>query len=196
MTTSPRLIAAHHIALLLLSTAKEQSPEHHDIVELNGPGVWQALAELDLVEREDGRTLWYLSARGQQHVEALLALPLPGASTPASSRKSRLGRVLRAASAPGVARKRSRSAQNLHLAAATSGPEQLGAGIPPAADEDEGEAPPRAPNPKPIPGVIPAGTHAERMKQAEQLLNSGYGVNEVAETLEIDAGEVERMFFR
>lgn len=192
MTTKPRLIAAHHIALLLLSTAKEQSPEHHDIVELNGPGVWKALAELDLVNRDGEHGLWYLSTRGQAYVEAILTLPLPGASTPAPSRKSRLGRVLRAASASGVAHRRKSLREQARPESLDVDTKLQSAS---ADSEDEGEAPPRAPNPKPIPDIIPAAEQGERFKQAEQLLNRGFGLNEVAETLEIDVNEVERRYF-
>lgn len=202
MSTKPRLIAAHHIALLLLSTAAPHSDEHADIVELNDAGIWKALEELDLVLEED--QLWHLTKRGQQYVEALLALPLPGASTPASSRKSRLARVLRAASAPGVRRRRASQADvrgpkrqikraiAAHPEASEVDPKLQS----PSADSDDGEAPPRPPNPKPIPDIQPAATEAERFKQAEALFNRGFGLNEVAETLELNADELERRYFR
>lgn len=188
------LLAAHHIALLLLSTAAPTSPEHHEIIEQNGPGVWHALEELGLVESrgDEQTTLWVLSERGQVLVEHVLALPLPepvrawrmpGApppSAPAVSPSS--GRPIEVDWEGG---KRSLAGGNLQPGNADSS----------ATDDDDGPAPPRAPNPKPIPGITLAEDPQARRNQARQLLERGYGAREVAETLELPEAEVEQMFF-
>lgn len=195
------MTAAHYIALLLLSTAAEGSREHADIVGMNDPGIWLSLSDLKLVERAREQGLWYLTERGRVLVAHILELPLPEAVS--AWRMPGLLEASRAAWERDDPRRRltlledaftgepargivegalHRLAGNLHSSSADS-----------AADEDT--PPPRPPPPKPIHGITPAADPDERMKQAGELLDRGFGLNEVAETLEMDAGAIDRHFF-
>lgn len=165
------MTAAHYIALLLLSTAGKETREHREIIELNGPGVWVALSELQLVERHGEHGLWRLTERGAALVEHVITLPLPErvmAWRMPSSGVS-IETVARLVSAPIVQ--------------------------PPAADSDPEVPPPKPPAPKPIQGVVPEESAAARHAQARELLDRGFGVQEVAETLELELPTVEGIFF-
>ncbi|HEX5461907.1 MAG TPA: hypothetical protein VFX20_18225 [Steroidobacteraceae bacterium] len=175
----PQLIAAHYIALLLLSTCERGSKEHQEIIEMNGPGVWLALAELHLVQRFP--KLWTLTERGQVLVDHILVLPMPVNAW-------RMPNLHSTSAVSETEPPLTATAQALHNADTI-----LGVGT--ATAEDEGEPPPRPPAPKPIQGIVPAADPAARLKQAEQLLERGYGVSEIAETLEMSADEIERAFF-
>lgn len=190
MSTRPEpLTAAHHIGLLLLSTAAVESREHAEIVMANDPGIWLSLSDLKLVERGDEHALWRLTERGRVLVEHVLALPLPepvrawrmpGAPSPfAPAVSPNAGRPIEV---DWEAAKRSLAASDL----------QPGNAAPPP---DDDTPPPRAPNPKPIPGIVLAEDPQARRNQARQLLDRGFGAREVAETLELPEAEVEQMFF-
>ncbi len=180
------MTAAHYIALLLLSTAAEGSREHHEILDQNGEGIWLSLGDLKLVEREQppdtsDRGFWCLTERGRALVEHILELPLPEQVTtwrmpsiPANS----IGEAVRRWNESGVP---------------AAAPPNL---QPPSADsEPDGPPPPKAPPPKPIPGIAPAEDPQARRAQALELMNRGYGTSEIADTLEMDRGDVEQIFF-
>ncbi|MHB8817298.1 MAG: hypothetical protein ACYDAE_29100 [Steroidobacteraceae bacterium] len=182
MTVQPRLIGAHYIALLLLSSCGESLAGRAEIIEANGPGVWLALQELGLIDRSSERTLWDLTERGQVLVEHILELPLP--------------EPVRAWRMPGAPSPSAPAATERVIAKDVL--EQWRSLQPVDAEscaQEDGEPPPRPPPPKPIPGIAVAETLAERLKQGAELLGRGYGVTEVAETLELDANELDRFAF-
>lgn len=186
MSTQPQLTAAHHIALLLLSSAAEGSREHAEIVMANDAGIWLSLSDLKLVDRQDEHALWSLTERGHVLVEHVLELPLPepvrawrmpGAPSPSAPAVSPRVDVDWDAARDALRSDRT----NLQ---------------PPSADSstDDEDGIPRPPLPKPIPGIVLAEDPQARRNQARQLLDRGFGVNEIAETLELPAVEVEQMF--
>lgn len=181
------MTAGHYIALLLLSTAEEGSVEHTQVIVQNGPGVWLALREQNLVEREAEQFLWRLSDRGRALVEHVLTLPLPeqvtawrmpGAliATPASLHTAMQIWQANAGSVTWVD-----AEEELPLNAGT-----------PA---DDGPPPPKPPAPKPIPGITPAEDPQDRRAQVLNLINRGFGTSEIATTLEMSQGEVDAIFF-
>lgn len=196
------MTAAHYIALLLLSTAAEGSTEHAEIVRMNDAGIWLSLSDLKLVERAREQGLWYLTERGRVLVAHILELPLPEpvsawrmpasleASCAAWERDDPRRRLTSLEDAFAEEPARSIVDGALH---------RLAAGIlhSPSADlaADDDTPPPRPPPPKPIHGITPAADPDERMKQAGELLDRGFGLNEVAETLEMDAGAIDRHFY-
>lgn len=182
------MTAAHYIALLLLSTAAEGSREHLEIIEQNGPGIWVSLAELDLVEQDNGGGPLRLSERGRVLVDYVLRLPLPQQvnvwQMPGVSIRMP---IMPAASIGEAVRRWNESGVPAGRANLQPGNADL---------ETDGPPPPKAPPPKPIPGITAAEDPQARRAQALELMNRGYGTSEIADTLEMDAGEVEQIFFR
>lgn len=164
------MIAAHHIALLLLSTAAAGSREHGEIIEQNGPGVWLALGELQLVERESEQSLWQLTERGRVLVDHVLSLPLP------------------------------------QLAWRMPGQQQPVMPLyQPWLDKDirllrPGPAEPSGPAPRPpapvsmLPKVDIPEDPVALEQRANELLNGGYGLNEVKEMLKLSSAQAQAFF--
>lgn len=178
------LIAAHHIALLLLSTAAVGSREHREIIEQNGPGVWLALGELQLVERESEQSLWQLTERGRVLVDHVLSLPLPelawrmpGQQQPVMPvRPSAVDPVQLALNSLGSMAPWPFAAKAVTL-------------------EDNGPTPARPPAPVSMLPKVDIPEDPEALEQrANQLLNSGYGLNEVKEMLKLSSAQAQAFF--
>lgn len=179
------MTAAHYIALLLLSTAVEGSPDHAQIIVQNGPGIWLSLSSLNLVEREPEQVLWVLTGRGRALIEHILGLPLPEQVTswqmPGASQQSTATSIQEAMRRWNESGVPAAAPPNLQPVNADS--------------EDDGPPPPKPPPPKPIPGITPAEDPQARRDQARDLMNRGYGTSEIADTLEMSQSEVEQIFF-
>jgi hypothetical protein len=170
------MTAAHYIALLLLSTAVEDSREHREIIEQNGPGIWLALSELDLVESPSDELHWRLTERGRVLIDYVIGLPLP--------------EQVSAWRMPGVSISMPLvEAQQRQFWPFAAKPVTV------SDADDDGPPPPKPSPPKPIPGITPAADAESKRAQALELINRGFGTSEIADTLEMDQGEVERIFF-
>lgn len=177
------MIAAHYIALLLLSTADVGSREHREIVDANGPGIWQALLELDLV---DQLPIGYrLSDRGQVLVAHILALPLPQRVSAYSMGGAQVtaGAAHIVHSAQSAVRTGQHLVQQPTPAAATS------------PVDDENYVHTVAPVSM-LPKISVPTDPAQRRTEARAWLDRGYSVNEVATMFDLDTAEVESIFFR
>ena len=191
------MTAAHYIALLLLSTVAEYSPEHLEIIQQNGEGIWVALYELSLVEPLDKPFAWRLSERGRALVEHILDLPLPEQVTswrmPAASVVDRALQVIGSNPWP-FAGKPVRLESGGEVASRYA--DAIFGNTPSfELNDDNDPPPPKPPPPKPIPGITPAEDPQARRAQALELINRGYGTSEIADTLEMARGEVEQIFF-
>lgn len=167
------MIAAHHIALLLLSTASVGSREHGEIIEQNGPGVWIALGDLQLVERESDQALWQLTERGRILVDHVLSLPLPVLAW-------RMPVQQQPVMPP--------HQPQFDIRLMRAGP----IGFVPA---EPVEDPPQPPAPlSMLPKVDIPTDPAELESQANMLLNRGYGLNEVAQMLKLSPTQAKAIF--
>lgn len=124
---------------------------------------------------------WQLTRRGQVFLEHVLRLPLPHQAT-----------VWRM---PGDWHERELASDDPRPSAQAVETRRIldDVVLPRVFDEDT--PPPPPPKPKPIHGVTPAADPDERMRQAGELLERGFGLNEVAETLEMDARAIDRHFY-
>lgn len=181
------MIAAHYIALLLLSTAAEGSREHHQIIELNGAGIWASLLELELVERVPSELGWLyrLSDRGQVLVAHILALPLPQRVSAYS-----MGPQVTAGGAHIVHSPRMTATE----VAARQSLGSIEQQSPPPTADDDNYVHTVAPVSM-LPRVEVPTDSGQRRAAARAWLDKGYSVNEVAEMLKLEQAEVEAIFF-
>jgi hypothetical protein len=162
------MIAAHHIALLLLSTAALGSREHGEIIEQNGPGVWLALGELQLVERESEQSLWQLTERGRVFVDHILSLPLPQLAWRMPGQQQPVMPMQLPTTPWSFAAK-------------------------PVTLEDTASAPPPTPVSM-LPKVDIPTDPSELNLLANRYLDQGYGMNEVATMLKLDPAQMKAIF--